>query len=168
MDGPEWNSTSKVLTRTNNEFLDCTKWFYNISDLIDWCIYIILSLLLYKQHYIVAHHPPDDYTYHTQEYYTNRSLLAHLYWVLVHMGRHWVTTPTWTVRKWSGHSQVCSRPPWRIRHRWEQPPLFTAQGLLTAKGKATGQRSYPNSPVTEYCSVSGRDQKAEKRAVTHL
>lgn len=37
---------------------------------------------------------------------TNRSLLAHLYWVLVHMGRHRVTPPICTVRKWSGHSQV--------------------------------------------------------------
>lgn len=65
---------------------------------------------------------------------THRSLLAHLYCVLVHMGRHRLTPPVWTVRKWSGHSQVCSRPPSRIKHRWEQPPLFTAQGLFTIKG----------------------------------
>lgn len=28
-----------------------------------------------------------------KEALTNRSLLAHLYWVLVHMGRHRVTPP---------------------------------------------------------------------------
>lgn len=43
--------------------------------------------------------------------FPNRSLLAHRYWVLVHIGRHRLTPPIWTVRKWSGHSQVCSRPP---------------------------------------------------------
>lgn len=93
---------------------------------------------------------------------TNRSLLAHLYWVLVHMGRHRVTLPIWTVRKWSGHSQMCSRPPWRIRHRWVQPPLFTAQGLFTVRGRATvGQTIFIQFTTTgqiqaRYCSACGQ------------
>lgn len=106
----------------------------------------------------MLHITPDYYIPHSQDVYTNRSLLAHLYWVLVHMGRHRVTPPIWMVRKWSGHSQVCSCPPWRIRHRWEQPPLFTAQGLLTAKVGARHLSDYLNSTLTRYWLVLGQHQ----------
>ena len=54
------------------------------------------------------------------------------------MGRHRATPPICTARKWSGHSQVWLRPPLLIRHRCEQPPLFTAQGLVTVREKGTG------------------------------
>lgn len=93
-----------------------------------------------------AHHQKKIKANQRKKILTNRSLLAHLYWVLVHIGRHRVTPPIWTVRKWSGHSQVCSRPPWRIRHRWEQPPLFTTQGLFTVRGRATALSNGLNSP----------------------
>lgn len=79
------------------------------------------------------------FEFDNRKFLTNRSLLAHLYWVLVHMRMHWVTPLNWTVRKWSGHTQVRSRPPLRIRHRCEQPPLFRAQGLFTVRGRATNQ-----------------------------
>lgn len=61
----------------------------------------------------------------------HRSLLAHLYCVLEQLGRHRATPPICTVRKWSGHWQVYPRPPAFKRHRWEQPPLFSPQGLVT-------------------------------------
>lgn len=85
---------------------------------------------------------------------TNRSLLAHRYWVLVHMGRHRVAPPVWTVRKWSGHSQVCPCPPWRIRHRCEQPPLLATQGLFTVRGRVTGVSNgvSHNAALWPHCS----------------
>ena len=43
-------------------------------------------------------------------------------------------------RKWSGHSQVWLRPPLPIRHRCEQPPLFTAQGLVTVRERRARER----------------------------
>lgn len=138
----------RVLPRFFSDLLKFTKWLYKISDLISWDIYII-SFILYTTSQCCT--SPLIIIYYTQDVYTNRSLLAHLYWVLVHMGRHRVTPPIWMLRKWSGHSQVCSCPPWRIRHRWEQPPLFTAQGLLTAKVGARHLSDYLNSPLTMYC-----------------